>query len=460
MNSPIDDASNHRIWTICLITLTALASTYTVYWLRPVLVPLVVAVFVVSGVSPILVTLERRLGVNRLIAAVLTFLAGVVLMGLFGFTIWASLVDLGENSDAYGRRVRELVAEIEQRFPIELTPPDRNADAENEDAENEDADGSSNSDAADSNRERDPNDGPVELTNAGESDAGATIKGSEPQPANNNATEVNGITNNQDVEANAGQDEATDRGLGGMDDTGSTGAEQYPSRPDSFSSDRLADEPTTGQYNSEFIDSIIRQGISVVSQSLISMVSTSAVVLIYVFFLLIGTPTGHHSETFREVDLQIRSYLALKTIISIFTGGAFGLALQLFGVPMSFTFGVMAFLLNFVPNVGPLVASLLPIPLIVLDPSGSLLWMVTTITVICTIQLVSGNFIEPKIMGDSSDLHPVTILLALMFWGMMWGIIGMFLATPITAAMKIVLERIDQTRPIAGWMAGRWTIDE
>jgi AI-2 transport protein TqsA len=127
----------------------------------------------------------------------------------------------------------------------------------------------------------------------------------------------------------------------------------------------------------------------------------------------------------------------------------------LFGVPMAFTFGVMAFLLNFVPNVGPLVASLLPIPLIVLDPDGSILWMISTICVISGIQLISGNLVEPKIMGNSSDLHPVTILLALMFWGMMWGIIGMFLATPITAAVKIVLERIEQTRPLANLMAGR-----
>ncbi len=186
------------------------------------------------------------------------------------------------------------------------------------------------------------------------------------------------------------------------------------------------------------------------------MVSTSVVVLIFVFFLLIGTPTYHNSETLKEIDLQIRSYLALKTIISIFTGMAFGMALRLFGVPMAFTFGVMAFLLNFVPNVGPLVASLLPIPLIILDPNGTIIWMAITITVICSIQLISGNLVEPKIMGNSSDLHPVTILLALMFWGMMWGVIGMFLATPITAAVKIVLERIDQTRPIASLMAGRF----
>ena len=81
--------------------------------------------------------------------------------------------------------------------------------------------------------------------------------------------------------------------------------------------------------------------------------------------------------------------------------------------------------------------------------------MASVIAVTAMIQLVSGNLVEPKIMGESSDLHPVTILLALMFWGVMWGVIGMFLATPITAAIKIVFERLDQTRPIADLMAGR-----
>ena len=69
-----------------------------------------------------------------------------------------------------------------------------------------------------------------------------------------------------------------------------------------------------------------------------------------------------------------------------------------------------------------------------------------------SIQLISGNVVEPKLMGDSSDLHPVTILLALMFWGMMWGIIGMFLATPITAAIKIVMERFEPTKKLADIM--------
>ena len=63
--------------------------------------------------------------------------------------------------------------------------------------------------------------------------------------------------------------------------------------------------------------------------------------------------------------------------------------------------------------------------------------------------------IEPKIMGDSLDLHPVTILLALIFWGLVWGPVGMLLAAPSTAVLKIIMERFETTRPAADLLAGR-----
>ncbi|MDG2224507.1 MAG: AI-2E family transporter [Rubripirellula sp.] len=472
-------ASQFKSQTICLVTLTTLAVIYTVYWLRPVLVPLVVAIFVVSGVSPILVTLEKRLGVTRIIAAALTFLAGVVMLGLFGFTIWASIVDLSKNSDRYRLRVRKLVAEVESRIPLKAgkrntwpidkkswddagsTKGESDAVGErklNDPSNTNDASGASGTVASGTDASGADASGAVQVDTNGSSEAG--IEGdvgnqelvedadelgnsNEPGQAEERSLPDNvGQSNNGSEFDNASL-------LSEMRQPGTAGMPTFP-----VSSNGGMPPPT--DEAGAFVDAFVRQGITVISQSLVMMVSTSVVVLIFVFFLLIGTPTYQKSETLREIDLQIRSYLALKTTISIFTGMAFGMALRLFGVPMAFTFGVMAFLLNFVPNVGPLVASLLPIPLIILDPDGSLTWMAITITVICSIQLISGNVVEPKIMGNSSDLHPVTILLALMFWGMMWGVIGMFLATPITAAVKIVLERIDQTRPIASLMAGRF----
>jgi AI-2 transport protein TqsA len=353
------EESRSNIQTICLLVLTAAVVTYLIYWLRPVLVPLVVAIFVVSGVGPILKTLEYRLGVTRVVAAGLTFLAGVAILVVFGCSLWISVGDLSRNAPAYRGRVTELATKVERKVN--------------------------------------------QLTKVVESSLHISLSPAE-----------------VDEEAAA-------------------------------SPHKVKEEKIT-----EFVDTLTRDGIAVVSQTLIHLVSTSLIVLIYVFFLLLGTPTEmNHTETWRDVDHQIRSFLALKTVISIFTGFAFGMALQLFGVPMALTFGVLAFLLNFIPNVGPLAASLLPIPLIILDPERSAFWMVGVIGVTSGIQLISGNVIEPKLMGESSDLHPVTVLAALMFWGMMWGIIGMFLATPIMAGLKIVFERFEATQPVAAIMAGR-----
>lgn len=344
-----------RLQTVCMLVLVAVALTHLVYWLRPVLVPLVLAVFVVSGISPVLDMLERRLGVTRIVAAGLTFCSGVLVLLVFGISIWHSMWEMSNNAGAYRSRVRDLVEQVETHIPRNLSF----------------------------------------------------------------------LRNPEDPET--------------------------PAEP------VVVNPKATDERIAHFIDSMLRDGISVVTQSLVTLVSTSVVVLIFVFFLLLGAPVIEGgNQSIQEINQQVRSYLSLKTVISIFTGIAFGIALRLFGVPMAFTFGVMAFLLNFVPNVGPIVASLLPIPLIVIDPNGSLLWMIGVISVTSSIQLISGNLVEPKLMGESSDLHPVTILLALMFWGMMWGVIGMFLATPITAALKIMLERIEPTRPIADLMAGRY----
>src|SRR6056297_2402413 len=108
---------HQKIQTICLMVLAAAAIIYLVYWLRPVLVPLVVAWFVVSGLRPILITLEQSLGVNRVIAAGITFLTGMFMLVLFGLALWASVIDLSQNADAYRQRVLEIVQKVEDSFP-------------------------------------------------------------------------------------------------------------------------------------------------------------------------------------------------------------------------------------------------------------------------------------------------------------------------------------------------------
>jgi AI-2 transport protein TqsA len=115
--------------------------------------------------------------------------------------------------------------------------------------------------------------------------------------------------------------------------------------------------------------------------------------------------------------------------------------------------------LNFIPNVGSIIATLLPLPLAIVQ-FNSLFWVMLVLLLPGTVQITVGNFVEPKLMGEGLELHPVAILVMLVFWGLIWGVVGMLLAAPITAVLGIVLGRFETTRPIARLLAGQLPGDE
>ena len=115
----------------------------------------------------------------------------------------------------------------------------------------------------------------------------------------------------------------------------------------------------------------------------------------------------------------------------------------------------MAFFLNFVPNVGSIVAIFLPLPIILISPDLDMTILALAILLPGSVQMFIGNVIEPKMLGDSLDLHPITVLLSLIFWGMLWGIPGMLLAAPITAVLKILSENLEITAPVARLLSGK-----
>ncbi len=210
--------------------------------------------------------------------------------------------------------------------------------------------------------------------------------------------------------------------------------------------------------NDPSVRSYVSYGMSLISRTLLELSSNAVMVLIFMFFLLLGGSTSAipRGGVWREIEGKIRGYIITKTVISALTGAAFALVLYLYGIPLALVFGLLAFLLNYIPNIGPLIASLLPLPLILLHPELSVLDMAMVIGLSAGVQFISGNVVETKVMGDSFELHPVAILLTLMVWGMIWGIVGMFLAVPMTAAVKILLARFHQTRTVADILAGRF----
>ncbi len=118
-------------------------------------------------------------------------------------------------------------------------------------------------------------------------------------------------------------------------------------------------------------------------------------------------------------------------------------------------FGLFAFLLNFIPNIGSAIAVFLPLPVVLMSPDVSGTTALLAIGIPAIIQFCVGSVLGPKVLGDALDLHPVVILMALIFWGTLWGIIGMLLATPMTASLKILFSRVESTRMISEIMAGR-----
>ena len=129
--------------------------------------------------------------------------------------------------------------------------------------------------------------------------------------------------------------------------------------------------------------------------------------------------------------------------------------LSILGIDLALAFGIFAFLLNFIPSLGSVVATFLPLPIVLVTEDMTLATGIMAIAIPGAIQFSVGNVIEPKVMGKSLELHPVTILVALIFWGTLWGVVGMFLAVPITAVLRILLGRLEVTRPAAALLEGR-----
>ncbi len=193
------------------------------------------------------------------------------------------------------------------------------------------------------------------------------------------------------------------------------------------------------------------------TKAIVDLLGQGSLVLVFLIFMLLGSTTRTQSNAgvLGEVETRIKRYIVAKAIVSAATGGLVGFVLAMLGVELALVFGLFAFLLNFVPTLGSLVATLLPLPMVLVSPDSSLTTIILAIALPALIQLVMGTFVEPKIMGGSLDLHPVTVLLALIVWGMLWGIVGMLLAVPLTAVMKFLFERMEHTAPLAELLAGR-----
>jgi AI-2 transport protein TqsA len=158
-------------------------------------------------------------------------------------------------------------------------------------------------------------------------------------------------------------------------------------------------------------------------------------------------------EMVATINRAISSYIRAKALASFVTALPIVVVLWAFGVSFPGMWGVLAFIGNFIPYVGSLVALVFPIILAFLELEP--LWRPFSVLALLVLsQFVINNFIEPRLTARAVDLSPLVVLVALMFWGLCWGVVGMVLAIPLTVVLKIVWETLPLTRPLARLMAG------
>jgi predicted PurR-regulated permease PerM len=156
-----------------------------------------------------------------------------------------------------------------------------------------------------------------------------------------------------------------------------------------------------------------------------------------------------------DVASQISRYLSLKFVISLVTGVIVAAGLRLVNLEFAVVWGIIQFILNFIPNIGSIAAGIgaTLFALIQFWPNPAPVVVVGLIML--GTNMIIGNVLEPKIMGDNLGLSPIVVLMSLLIWGWLWGFAGMILAVPMMVIIKIVCENIEVLEPISILLGSR-----
>jgi predicted PurR-regulated permease PerM len=163
-------------------------------------------------------------------------------------------------------------------------------------------------------------------------------------------------------------------------------------------------------------------------------------------------------EVMASINLSVQRYLWLKVAVSFIIGVLATLIMAPFGLDFYALLGVLTFLLNFIPYLGAIIATVIPVLLAIMQFESPLtaVWLGVALL---TMHQVIGNYVEPLIQGRSLNLSPLVIMLSLAFWGWLWGLLGMVLAVPFTVGIRIALEHVPSMRHYAILMSNAERID-
>jgi predicted PurR-regulated permease PerM len=204
------------------------------------------------------------------------------------------------------------------------------------------------------------------------------------------------------------------------------------------------------QLDANVIVNLIKENVSAVQlvQSTLTFIMNSVGNLILVLLLilyLLAEQNSHGPGSIRaKIDSQIQRYVVIKTFISALQGLAIYFVMDsILHIQMANLIGLLHFFLNYVPTAGPILATILPLPIIILDPFIGLTTKILGFVIPTLIHLFIGNVMEPMVFGSTLELHPIVVLMSLGIWYSVWGIPGAILAIPITAVLRIVVASVN-----------------
>jgi AI-2 transport protein TqsA len=402
-----DARTEQRIQTISLLVLAGFAAAFALYWMKPVLVPFVLALFISVGLRPVIDWQAERLRFPRNLAVATTLLLALLILFLTGLLVSTSVAQLAANRKKYEQNVADMLDLAASKLPLErLGLPGREQPGE-----------------------------PGEAEGAGEA-----------------VTAPDG----------APGDTMPDAPAEGEADVPEQTSDEFTVEADTPVGEAILPGQTAEQDQADPLKSLLKLPVQAIGRMLVgttgavaNIMSNGLLVVIFTCFLLFGGRARPEERTgwWAEIESGTRRYIVTKVVVSGVTGVLVGLILWLLKVELAMVFGLLAFMLNFIPNIGSAIATLLPLPVVLVTGRPALV-CVLAIALPGAVQFTIGNVLEPRMMGKSMKMHPITILLALIFWGVLWGAVGMFLAVPMTSVIRIFLEKNEITEPVARLMAG------
>ena len=192
-----------------------------------------------------------------------------------------------------------------------------------------------------------------------------------------------------------------------------------------------------------------------VGSTLVSILTNLMLITLFVIFIFMGKASAEKPSIVGNIQKQISFYLLIKIFVSLLAAGFTWIVLASVKTELASMLAVLTFVLNFIPNIGPFISTMLPMPVLFLQ--YGLDWhILLALILLTTVHFIIGNILETKWLGKGMDLDPIVVIACLIFWALVWGVMGALLAVPMTAIVKMVLERNETTKPLADFLGGKY----